>query len=42
LIALKNDIDFDNVRSWSEKEGESEKFEYFLSQYKDRNKKILQ
>jgi len=36
LVALKNDINFENVRLWSEREGEIEKFEYFLSQYKSR------
>jgi hypothetical protein len=36
LVALKNDIDLENVRLWSEKERELEKFEYFLSEYRLR------
>jgi len=36
LVALKNDIDFENVKLWSDREGEIEKFEYFLSQYQFR------
>ncbi len=36
LVALKNDIDFENVKLWSEREQETEKFEFFSSQYKSR------
>lgn len=36
LVALKNDIDFDNVRQWSEKEDELEKFRIFLAKYHSR------
>ncbi len=37
LVALKNEIDFDDVKRWSEKEGELEKYYTFLAEYRSRN-----
>jgi len=36
LIAINNDIDLENIKSWSEKEQELEKYEHFLRGYKQR------
>lgn len=38
MIGKSNPVDFENVRKWSEMEGEIERFEFFLKQLK---KKIL-
>ncbi len=38
LVAINNDVDIDNIKSWSEREREIEKFKYFLEEYKRRNK----
>ena len=39
LVAINNDIDLENVKTWSEKEQELEKYEHFLEGYMQRNKK---
>ena len=39
LVAINNDIDLENVKIWSEKEQELEKYEHFLEGYMQRNKK---
>ena len=39
LVAINNDIDIENIRSWSENEQELQKFEYFLEEYNHRSKK---
>lgn len=39
LVAINNDIDLENVKIWSEKEQELEKYEHFLEGYIQRNKK---
>ena len=39
LVAINNEIDIDNIRSWSEREEELSKFEHFLGAYNDRKKK---
>ena len=31
LVALNNNVDFENIKRWSQKEGEIEKFEYFFN-----------
>ena len=39
LVAINNDIDLENVKAWSEKEQELEKYEHFLEGYIQRNKR---
>ena len=36
LVAINNVIDLEDIRSWSKREQESEKFEHFLEAYNDR------
>jgi len=38
LVAINNDIDLDNIRSWSEREQETDKFKHFLEEYNRRKK----
>lgn len=40
LVALKNDIDINNVREWSKKEGELDKFHLFFKEYEKRKNNI--
>ena len=36
LVAIHNDIDLDNIRAWSEREREIEKYKHFLKEYERR------
>jgi len=38
LVAINNNIDLDNIKSWSEKEQEMKKYNHFLKEYDIRNK----
>ena len=38
LVAINNNINLNNIRSWSEKEQELEKYEHFLEGYMQRKK----
>ncbi len=39
LIQAHNEVDFDEIRKWSEMEGELEKFNYFMEKTKRESKK---
>ena len=39
LVALNNDIDFDNVKAWSKRERDLEKYEYFLKEFTLKSEK---
>ena len=40
LVALRNEVDLQNVMNWSKQEGESDKYEIFLKEYTARAEKL--